>query len=1142
VDKAGFADTAKAYAENIDATIEFGDYVAADQLIEEGGKRGYFAQERVQGMLAQTAARRRDDQLMTVVQEHPQEARGWFAQEDKLTEYKLTPWERQEWEHRAQSFWEDHERQSVGEVLDGMHHGEITEVKQLEHWKPDMGPKAYADLSEMLAARRPTGIAKNDPAMKEQTMATIANVRVRPGDVNSQIAAAKLGEDIKNRFTGGNREELLSKLQAAATGFDTAKNRILGPALQWLYDRVFGQFINEAAPKEVPVDAGPGGNFRMVQNDASAASSRFGVVKSIRENLEQAIKTGKIQTAEGAIEHAAKELIGSGWSVPRSVAALEGTTQQSLDSNVPLSATQRAQGMVGVAPGDASSSKSKLVANVPPPGSVLAAESPEALGQMLDDGVDLPIYTKRFGGEYDPAAEKEAERQNRMRAFPLKNNVNAPRRQNDFAGGKYTQQLLLEEVRKKRADKEREWNERITNDPQSLANGDMLEKALDDFSDGNISNQTVDRAFRTGGAPVSGTQVYLTRRAHAAEIEKRILNDPGFAKLPAPQRPQYLEKILAEGAKSFNGQWDKETWRQWGEFSAQMRNRVAGTETANEKRQYYLGFGNNSGNKDDEGKWLSGVVPDMARELVRSVIAAGHDLSVVEPSAGGDFFRMPGQNIGHGLQEWWARGSDSVRVEWSKHLTDGQRGFLDELLKLKVAIDLGELPMNDAKALGAWFEQHASALSQQQAAYYKEVMGDEPWNPAYAITNGLLHPQNAALLASYLQTRDPKVWDQLTSQLARTPRRAGIDHKSEERLKSDSVVTYLNVLTERDYKDAMKLAGDPINLAAMIFPALRAGKVGEAVVQGSKVDAALQAARGSVEGMALGNIGLSIEDPNASWARHVQTSKDMLAFSLGMGGARAGLGKVKALLPELALREEAKGKESTGDGFGEVSSELVTPLKPPPGTMMMDATGVITLSRALVTAARDARDFASWSARTAERFGEWTKPHLRGLWDAAKQGAPAVAQYLHDKVPEEELQAIQLPEGIRSALKGERQKSSNTTRTGTTRKNATDWKATRDLWDELGYGELLSEANRKLIAVRKAPMVDDAWIAIHPEDAGLRGERITMNHVHGLPMTGPLPKTRHLNAHMPGGYRHNPGGPGSQLPIHLPPPPASPSP
>jgi hypothetical protein len=55
---------------------------------------------------------------------------------------------------------------------------------------------AYADISEMLAARRPAGITKNDPAIKEQTMATIANVKVRPEEVESQIGVAKLREDI----------------------------------------------------------------------------------------------------------------------------------------------------------------------------------------------------------------------------------------------------------------------------------------------------------------------------------------------------------------------------------------------------------------------------------------------------------------------------------------------------------------------------------------------------------------------------------------------------------------------------------------------------------------------------------------------------------------------------------------------------------------------------------------------------------------------------------------------------------------------------------------------------------------------------------------------------------------------------------
>jgi filamentous hemagglutinin len=156
---------------------------------------------------------------------------------------------------------------------------------------------------------------------------------------------------------------------------------------------------------------------------------------------------------------------------------------------------------------------------------------------------------------------------------------------------------------------------------------------------------------------------------------------------------------------------------------------------------------------------------------------------------------------------------------------------------------------------------------------------------------------------------------------------------------------------------------------------------------------------------------------------------------------------------------------------------------------------------------------------------------LQGLWDAAQRGAPAVVKYLQDKVPEKERQELQSTKN-----------ASNTTRTGITRKNRTDWKATRDLWDELGYGEVLSGANRKLIKSNRTPRVDAEWIAIHPEDAGLIGERISMHHVQALPLTVPLPKSRHVDVHMPGGYQRNTGGPGSQLPIYLPPPPPRPNP
>jgi RHS repeat-associated protein len=111
-------------------------------------------------------------------------------------------------------------------------------------------------------------------------------------------------------------------------------------------------------------------------------------------------------------------------------------------------------------------------------------------------------------------------------------------------------------------------------------------------------------------------------------------------------------------------------------------------------------------------------------------------------------------------------------------------------------------------------------------------------------------------------------------------------------------------------------------------------------------------------------------------------------------------------------------------------------------------------------------------------------------------------------------------------------RAGNRTRAGITRTNPADWRATRDLWDRAGYGDLLSHANRKAIATGRTPTVDEAWIAYFTEDAGLKGEPIPMHHIQGGPISIPLAATRHLGAHMPRGFRYNPGGPGSAVPAY----------
>jgi filamentous hemagglutinin len=102
----------------------------------------------------------------------------------------------------------------------------------------------------------------------------------------------------------------------------------------------------------------------------------------------------------------------------------------------------------------------------------------------------------------------------------------------------------------------------------------------------------------------------------------------------------------------------------------------------------------------------------------------------------------------------------------------------------------------------------------------------------------------------------------------------------------------------------------------------------------------------------------------------------------------------------------------------------------------------------------------------------------------------------------------------------------NCTRLGVVRDNPADWKKLQQIWEEGGYGDILSPANKARIADRLVPHVDDAWIQVFPGDAAFIGEKISIHHVGGTQVFVPLSKTSHMGAHMPGGYRYNPGGAG----------------
>ncbi|MFD0817340.1 RHS repeat-associated core domain-containing protein [Micromonospora zhanjiangensis] len=103
----------------------------------------------------------------------------------------------------------------------------------------------------------------------------------------------------------------------------------------------------------------------------------------------------------------------------------------------------------------------------------------------------------------------------------------------------------------------------------------------------------------------------------------------------------------------------------------------------------------------------------------------------------------------------------------------------------------------------------------------------------------------------------------------------------------------------------------------------------------------------------------------------------------------------------------------------------------------------------------------------------------------------------------------------------------DTTRLGVTRTNPQDWRDQMRIWDnDPIYKDILSKGNRWKIEHGLVPRVDRQWVEFFPGDATKIGEKISMHHIGGTKLTVPLPASRHLEAHMPGGFRYNPGGPG----------------
>lgn len=268
---------------NIQTAIEGKRYAEVLPLARRRQELGTGSEGETQQLMATVAQHQREDGLWQVIADHTQEAAEWFADEEQLTEYKLTKRERREWAHRAMMHATQQEQATLQDVLAGVVEGGVDEPGDIEVLRKRMGRETHAALSSLLALPG-GGPPRNDDAEMERMIAQIENVKVGT-DRDSVLGLVKLGVAMRQSFLGPKFAELKGRLIARMKRGDAAQPSVLGPALEKL-----NQWGGDGRAQEI---------------------------REIRGSLELASKTGKITTEEDALDFMARKALNQGWVLTR---------------------------------------------------------------------------------------------------------------------------------------------------------------------------------------------------------------------------------------------------------------------------------------------------------------------------------------------------------------------------------------------------------------------------------------------------------------------------------------------------------------------------------------------------------------------------------------------------------------------------------------------------------------------------------------------------------------------------------------------------------------------------------------------------------------------------------------------------------
>lgn len=365
-----------------------------------------------------------------------------------------------------------------------------------------------------------------------------------------------------------------------------------------------------------------------------------------------------------------------------------------------------------------------------------------------------------------------------------------------------------------------------------------------------------------------------------------MLEDPEFQALPWTEQRDLTEQAIVDAGSQMASSWTPDDYKAWGDFTTAARETVRSRE----------GTLDYVGRKVGEGAAVVGeALTGMAADIGTMGLAAGE---LVHP-AGWESGLPISKAFGQGL----LAGTDSALASAGQFLaplggagTVAKERVMQPLSGLKAELDNGDFPMDDAEKFAEWVQKHDSAMMQPRAKWFANVrgggmaLGDEAnlAEESNAWANGLSRPDNAALVASYMVTRDPATWKQLEDNLLQTPDVGSAKAAKEEVLKTPGAAQFERAFGKGSSQHLVS-ASNPLNLIGYALPIFR----GAAAVKGvSGAMGAREAARtiggqiveGLPENLAAGAASAIEENPNAT-AADIATGA---ALEAGAGGVLTG--------------------------------------------------------------------------------------------------------------------------------------------------------------------------------------------------------------------------------------------------------------